>query len=98
MTNSEWEEVVRHLTAVMDANPFRNCVGCETCYWCIPLGPIQCILCMCNPCTWALYGAHETAKKTAKEQLTPMLTKYQYTMFWIDKDMEVVAVIKPVYG
>ena len=77
----EWAIIVSELQEVYEANPFVSACGkdvancAECCYFCIPGGPIQTLLCMFNPITWCIYGSQERKKEKAKETAKSILER-----------------------
>ena len=74
---NEWREIVEALDALQRTNFFYDCPCCELAYWCIPLGPVQSVLCILNPVTCILcIRPMEAAKTAAKAKIEPIVGKY----------------------
>lgn len=79
MSPAEWAECCEALHGVTDAQFFKDCPELEGLYFCFPGGPIQCALCLINPCTCILcLRPLDTAKKACRDKCTPILSRYQY--------------------
>lgn len=60
----QWTQVCDEFDKLLDSNFFVNCPTMEAVYWCCPLGPVQCLLCMLNPISWIVcIQPQESAKK-----------------------------------
>lgn len=60
----QWTQVCDEFDKFLDSNFFVNCPTMECVYWCCPLGPVQCLLCMFNPISWIIcIQPQESAKK-----------------------------------
>ena len=91
---SEWSEIIDAIDATQRANPFYDCPVCECVYFCVPGGPIQCLLCMVNPITCICHFMPvEAAKKAAKSKIDPIVSKYGLKFRWEDQ-MEIYAIIE----
>jgi len=82
VSEHEWRAVCDRLLEFQEENWFQKNCGesaalCECCYWCVPLGPLQMILCMLSPCSWVLCILPEdrAAKKT-NAAVTDVLSKH----------------------
>ena len=77
----EWALIVSELQEVYEANPFVSACGrdhancAECCYFCIPGGPIQMVLCIFNPITWCIFGSQEMKKEKATETAKSILER-----------------------
>ena len=92
---NEWREIMEALDAVMHANFFYDCPACECVYYCIPGGPIQCVLCMLNPVTCIVcFGPVESAKKAAKAKIEPIIGKYGLKLRFADTMNGLEAIIE----
>ena len=75
----EWAIIVDELQNVYEANPFvsfcgkDNAPGAECCYFCMPGGPIQFLLCLLNPITCCLYASQGKKKREAVKRVQPIL-------------------------
>ena len=75
----EWAIIVDELQNVYEANPFvsfcgkDNAPGAECCYFCMPGGPIQFLLCLLNPITCCLYASQGKKKREAVKIVQPIL-------------------------
>lgn len=82
VSEDEWREVCDRLLEFHEGNFFyMNCgviaATCECCYWCVPLGPFQMVLCMLNPCSWVLCMLpEERASKKTNAAIMDVLVKY----------------------
>eukprot|EP00931_Biecheleriopsis_adriatica_P106300 TRINITY_DN8077_c0_g1_i1.p1 TRINITY_DN8077_c0_g1~~TRINITY_DN8077_c0_g1_i1.p1 ORF type:complete len:191 (-),score=25.54 TRINITY_DN8077_c0_g1_i1:193-765(-) len=77
VNENEWKTVCDKIDETARLHFFYSCPTCECIYWCVPLGPIQTCLCLCNPVTWCccIWPA-ETANKQATSQINDILGKY----------------------
>lgn len=68
----EWYQIHSEIDEVRKAGPCYNQPFCECLYFCVPGGPVQCLLCMCNPITCCMYDKQEKRKRVAGNR-TPEL-------------------------
>ena len=91
MSQAEWAECCKAVNSVADAQFFKACPGLETLYYCFPGGPIQCALCLVNPCTCILCsGPVEKARKACRDKCTTILSKYQYKVRLPDFEDDII--------
>lgn len=99
MDGSEWTAVMAELEQVLQAQYFYNYPRLECVYWCVPGGPIQCVLCLCNPVTCCLcIQPVEGAKKRAKPAVDAILNRYGYEAVWPDWAFEDACLLKPKWS
>ena len=95
MTRAQWAECTDALERVHDAQFFKNCPFAQLCYWCIPLGPLQFLLCFANPITWvSCIIPVENAKKELLMRLPRLLQPLGYKVDFPD-DMDDTVVFEP---
>ena len=95
MTRAQWAECTDALERVHDAQFFKNCPFAQLCYWCIPLGPLQFLLCFANPITWvSCIIPVESAKKALLMRLPRLLQPLGYKVDFPD-DMDDTVVFEP---
>ena len=98
MPAGDWTAVWGAMEQVQKANFFYDCPGMECVYWCVPAGPVQCVMCFLNPITWAVcICPTESKKKEVVAQCNPILNKYSYALKFGEDGLEPKAVIAPVY-
>ena len=97
----EWTIIVSKLQEVYEANPFVSSCGednascAECCYFCIPGGPIQCVLCLFNPITWCLYRSQDKKKKEAIQTVKPILEQRSVDLKMIeDKELKLWVIFE----
>lgn len=77
VTEHEWKTTCERLEEAARANFFYDYPICECIYWCVPLGPVQCCLCHCNPISWCVCLLPvEKANTRAKTEINGILGKY----------------------
>ena len=95
MTRAQWAECTDALERVHDAQFFKNCPFAQLCYWCIPLGPLQFLLCFANPITWvSCIIPVESAKKALLMRLARLLQPLGYKVDFPD-DIDDTVVFEP---
>ena len=49
----------------------------QCCYFCVPGGPVQCVLCVLNPISCVVcFMPHANSQKASAEKITGILQKY----------------------
>mmetsp|Transcript_2037 Transcript_2037/g.6102 ORF Transcript_2037/g.6102 Transcript_2037/m.6102 type:complete len:213 (+) Transcript_2037:88-726(+) len=95
ISRSDWAEIVAALDETQRGQFFYDSPGCEFVYFCCPGGPIQLVVCMCNPITCALCICPMEAKKTAaKAKIDPIVSKYGLKFRFDDGLCGIFAVIE----
>ena len=96
MTASQWAECCDNVQHVQVGQYFYNCPGLECVYWCIPGGPIQTCICLCNPVSWVLcIGPTEKNKKECIAKCNPILQPYGYSARANDGGIEDFIMFEP---
>ena len=96
VTPNDYVHIAEQLDKVQRANFFYDCPSgsmCECCYFCCPGGPLQALLCICNPVTCILcLQPVEKAKEAGKSALNaPVLYKYGLELKYADTANGLVA-------
>ena len=96
MTRGQWAHCTDALEAVHDASFFKNCPDAEGCYWCVPLGPLQFLLCVINPISCVLcIQPVERAKRACVATCTPILRPLGYKVSVPDFALDDAIIFEP---
>ena len=96
MTRAQWAECTDALERVHDAQFFKNCPFAGLCYWGIPLGPLQFLLCFANPITWLFcFNPVERARRACIFRCTPILQPLGYKVSVPSIAMDDAVIFEP---